>query len=57
MSFPRRRESRDVRRLSSMDSCFRRNDNLVNTRPFIDLAERLERRWAGIEDITPMFAT
>jgi len=40
-----------------MDSCFRRNDNLVNTGPFGDLAERLERRSAGMEDITPISAT
>jgi len=40
-----------------MDSCFRRNDNLLNTEPFGNLAERLERASPGMEDMTPIGAT
>ena len=72
MSFPRRLadsvnrvasgdlgrgKSRNVYGLSSMDSCFRRNDNLLDTEPFRDLAERLGRASPGMDDMTPIGAT
>ncbi|MFC2000151.1 hypothetical protein ACFLXE_05280, partial [Chloroflexota bacterium] len=41
-------ESRDVCRQSNMDSCFRRNDNLLNTGPFWVYGIALEKalgRW------------
>jgi len=40
-----------------MDSCFRRNDNLLNEQRFGDLAKRLERASPGMEDMTPIGAT
>ena len=56
VSFPHKRESRDMRRLSAMDSCFRRNDNLASTGPFGGWAERLQRHRASTEETTPISA-
>jgi len=63
VSFPHKRESRDMRGLSAMDSCllrrllsFRRNDNLASTGTFGGLAERLQRHRASTEETTPISA-
>jgi len=57
MSFPRTRESRDVCRQSNMDSCFRRNDNLLNAGPFGVMAEPWKKRSVGGNDVTFISAT
>ena len=53
----RRGESKEAYSLSSMDSCFRRNDNLAGATAFAGLAKRLGKCSPVIKEMTPVVAT